>query len=329
MQKMSENEIVPARPDNVVTWLATKKQELGMALGKAIPQDYFLRCAATAIRRVPALAKCNRTSLWMAIFESAQCHLPVGDGTHRSCIVPYKGEAQFQIQYEGLTDLAYRSGQVKSIAAEVVYPEDKFRWNGPSRPVEHEPPWDGDQDIEKALGAYAQAEMLNGGWRTVRMSAKEIIAIKKRSAAFQRGKGPWCDKDFEPRMWRKTVLRRLSKDLPKSIFPVAIHSQLEREDARDFMSAREAEIIVKNPAPADADFAEEPGDASVSPPAGPPAPGNALAEAKAALQKELSSLPPDVSDRVLFEAGIDTLGKHMVLKDVQAALKAARELVAQ
>ena len=241
-----------------------------------------------------------RESLLAAIFQSAQCGLPVGDGTQRACLVPYGREVQFQPMFQGLIDLAYRSKQVRSICADVVFPEDKFVWNGPGRPVTHEPPWEGERDIKTALGAYAQAETALGGWIPIRMGADEIRGIRNRSKAYRAGKGPWTLPEQEPEMWKKTALRRIAKLLPKSIFPPMIPSVLEAEDARDFRTMKEAEVIISNPAPVP-EAAE-------------------LREQLAALTKEL---PPDQAEKVLDDAGI--IGSLTECEDV-ALLSRAIEI---
>jgi len=304
-------EIVPAKVKEVQGMLATYQEDIARALAGKIPPEYFLQCAATAIRRDPSMLdpRC-RPSLVAAVFQSAQCHLPIGDGTHRACLVKYGTEVQFQPMYRGLLDHAYNSGQVKSVAAEVVYPEDRFTWNGPSRPVDHQPPWDGAQDIAKALGAYAQAETVLGGWIAVRMTRKQIEAIKKRSAAYRASSGPWCDKDQEPSMWAKTVLRQLcQKRLPSSVFPLSIHRALEIEDAREFKNAREAEIEVHNPAPL-------------------PEPGSSPAEIdslRQSLKELLATLPPDKSDAILEASGIPKLEECTDAVLMRKAYKAAEE----
>jgi len=312
--------LAPVNVKEIDGALSVYNAEIEKALAGKIDKDYFLLCAATAIKRDPAMfSPASRGSLMAAIFQSAKCNLPIGDGTQRACLVRYKNEVQFQFMFQGLIDLAYRSGQIKSISADLVFEGESFTWNGTNRPVEHQPPWDREEDLEKLQGAYAQAETLLGGWIAVRMGKKELDGIRKRSKSFQRGKGPWID--FPSEMYKKTALKRLCKHLPKSIFPQMVHSQLEQEDARDFKTAREAQITIENPAPS------EDGKCLTPPESASPSEGREVKGGQVeALQRLLGKLPPDVSDKILFTAGID--GALSECKDgakMQQAYEAAEE----
>ena len=47
---------------------------------------------------------------------------------------------------------------------------------------------------------------------------------------YNRSDNPWIDPDYEPEMWRKTILRRLCKQVPKS---AAMSVALALDDAAD------------------------------------------------------------------------------------------------
>jgi recombination protein RecT len=298
---MSAN-LVPANVKEIGTMLDRYQDQVGKALAGKIPTDYFLQCAATALRRDPSMmSKECQPSLMAALFQSAQCHLPIGDGTQRACLVRYGREVQFQTMYQGLIDIAYRSGQIKDICAEVVYEEDEFEFElGTKARIVHRPKFGGDKDMTKYLGCYAIAHTLQGGIVVELMDRKQIEGIKARSKAFQRGSGPWCTD--EPEMCKKTVLRRLCKKLPKSIFPIAVHAALEQEDARDFRNAREAEIVVKHPAPVPEGEPEPPKPKGKTKKAEAPADVKSAREAVKELTK---SMDPAELDAVMFAAGFE------------------------
>ncbi|XHX46235.1 hypothetical protein O1Q83_01082 [Lonepinella koalarum] len=52
---------------------------------------------------------------------AATLNLPLQNGLGFAYIVPYKGQAQFQLGYKGLIQLAQRSGQFKRLVAVPVY----------------------------------------------------------------------------------------------------------------------------------------------------------------------------------------------------------------
>ena len=74
-----------------------------------------------------------------------------------------KNEAQFQIGYQGLVDLAYRSGQYKNISAHEVYKEDQFDYElGTNMFIKHVPSQDRNFN-DKPVYYYAVYDLVNGG----------------------------------------------------------------------------------------------------------------------------------------------------------------------
>ena len=68
--------------------------------------------------------------------KCAELELFPSNVTGQAYVLPYKGIAQFQLGYQGLVTLFYRSG-AKSIRAEIVYENDFFEYeNGV---IKHKP----------------------------------------------------------------------------------------------------------------------------------------------------------------------------------------------
>ena len=128
-------------------------------------------------------------------------------------------------------------------------------------------------------------------------------------------------------MWRKTGLRELSKYLPQSVFPVSVHAALEQEDAREFRNAREAEIVVQNPAPTPEPKPEPEAEPKPEPKKPEPEHAESLAGAKEYLKRLLAELPPDVSESVLNKAGIKRLDTCVSVAKVTAACEQAEGMV--
>lgn len=150
-----------------------------------------------------------------AAMVAATLQLPVVPTIGLAYIVPYKGQAQFQIGYKGLIELAERSGQFKNIIDEVVYEGQLIRKNR----FTGEYVFDEDaKTSDKVIGYMARFDLINGFSKTIFWSREEIEAhAKKFSQAFRSGyDSPWKS-DFDA-MARKTVLKALfSKYAPKSI----------------------------------------------------------------------------------------------------------------
>jgi recombination protein RecT len=200
-------------PDMLKAWLP----EIARALPRHLNADRMARIALTEFRKNQRLMRCDPRSIFAAVIQAAQLGLEPGL-MGQAYLIPYGEECQLQIGYQGLLDLVRRSGLVRSIEAQVVYAADKFTYRaGLITTLEHEPNFDSDRG-EMRL-AYAVAQLKDGGSHVEVMTRRQIEAIRERSqnvqAARRAGKlTPW-DTDTEE-MWRKTVLRRISKFLPKS-----------------------------------------------------------------------------------------------------------------
>jgi recombination protein RecT len=144
----------------------------------------------------------------------AQLELMPSDVSGEAYVLPYKGQAQFQLGYQGLVTLFYRSG-AKDITTEIVYKNDTFSYRNGE--VMHEPDIFGD-DRGEAIGAYVIVTVQSGGKVTKVMSKKDILAIgKKFSKSFGTNFSPWDAKnDPELWMWKKTVLKQAAKLVPKN-----------------------------------------------------------------------------------------------------------------
>lgn len=204
-------------PDTFPKMLEAFKGEIARALPKHLDGDRMARIALTSFRSNPKLAKCEPRSVFASIIIASQ--LGLEPGVMGQCyLIPYKDECQLQIGYQGLIELVRRSGKVSRIEAHVVHENDRFEYSvGLVTKLVHEPVLDGDPGPARL--AYAVAEIKGGGFHVEVMTRRQIEAIRDRSQnvknAKQYGKKtPW-DTD-EEEMWRKTLIRRICKYLPKS-----------------------------------------------------------------------------------------------------------------
>lgn len=192
--------------------------EISRALPRHLNPDRMARIALTEFRKNPKLAECDPRSVFAAVVMASQ--LGLEPGLMGQCyLIPYKAECQLIPGYQGLLELVRRSGKVKRIEAQVVYERDYFVYRtGLNVTLEHEPLFDGDRGEPRL--AYAVAEFADGGHHVEIMARTQIEVIRDRGSNSQNAKRwgkktPW-DTDADE-MWRKTVLRRLCKYLPKSV----------------------------------------------------------------------------------------------------------------
>lgn len=228
LQTRAENKPQAKSPAQTVTdYLKRMGPEIARALPKHMDPDRLARIALTTIRTNPKLLSCNMQSLMAAVMQSAQLGLEPNMLGH-CYIIPYGQEAQFQIGYRGMIDLARRSGNIQSIAAHEVYENDHFILKyGLEDTLEHIPyHLREDRDIDEPgeiKGFYMVAKFKDGGHQIHYMSKKEVDAHRKRSKAS--GSGPWVSDYIE--MGKKTVVRSAWKWLPISI---EIMKQVETTD---------------------------------------------------------------------------------------------------
>ena len=140
--------------------------------------------------------------------------------------------------FQGLAELAMRSGMVSFIHADKICEKDKFSWNiGVIE--EHRPDFRSDRG--NAYAYYCHVKFKDGSSMDEIMTKSEVEAIRNRSNGYNYAKkcgkdNPWIT-DFDE-MAKKTVFRRVSKWLPLS--PELV-SAVE-EDDKDFIDVKASEI---------------------------------------------------------------------------------------
>ena len=178
----------------------------------------FAKMVYTVISLNPTLQSCSVPSIIRAASISASLDLDI-DTRGLAYLVPYKNkgvlEAQFQIGYLGLIELAYRSGKVKYISAHCIYKSEEkttsvIRIDGRYE-VKH--PFSYTKPTGEMIAVYATAEIEGLGPQTVVLRKDEIEKFRKLSKAPD---SPAWKNHFEA-MAKKTAIRQLAKFLPKSI----------------------------------------------------------------------------------------------------------------
>ncbi len=198
------------------------KANLPNATGKHAEEmaNRFAKMTYTAITQNSLLQQCSIPSIVKAASQAASLDLDI-DMRGLAYLVPYKNnksncyEAQFQIGYMGLIELAYRSGKVKAISAHCIYESEKGkieinRENGQFS-VKH--PFSFEAPTGKIVAVYASAEIEGLGSQTIVLRIDEIEKFRKLSKAPD---SPAWKQHYEA-MAKKTAIRQLAKFLPKSI----------------------------------------------------------------------------------------------------------------
>lgn len=190
-------------------------------LGSEDKARRFMTSSIEYVRRTPKLLECDRTSLMMSLIQVAQYNFLPSNAAGEAYLVPYAGEAKFQLGYQGIVTLLGRA-DVNVISAVIVYENDHFEYQEGLEPIlEHKPTPFGDEKGEP-IGVYTVFEFK--GVRTFKVMDKgAVMKIKAMSKGSSRKESPWNSNDPELWMWKKTCLIQHSKILPKS---AEIHTAL-------------------------------------------------------------------------------------------------------
>jgi recombination protein RecT len=196
--------------------------EFSKALANKIDPERMVRIVLTAVQTTPKLAECSRVSFFGAVMKSCQLSLEPNTPLGQAYLIPrWNGakkctECNFQLGYQGVIELCYRTKEYKRITAEIVYDGDDFNFEyGIDADLTHKPLG----KTEKPIFVYALYELTNGGlefkvwsWEKVMRHAEEF------SESFDKSFSPWkSNRESQEAMAKKTVLLNLLKYAPKSV----------------------------------------------------------------------------------------------------------------
>ena len=211
--------------------LVTAQQDaIEIQLAGALNSAAFVRAAISTISQSPQLQQATPQSVLGAIMLAAQLKLEIGSALGHFYLTPRKVGDQWTclpiIGYQGLIELAYRTGRIEKIETFLVREGDVFNYGANSErgrffdwtPADHDEqrPW---------TGAVVTAKILGAGTVWAFMPKDKILARKPKNSA----NGPWATHEEE--MAKKTVVRELAPYLPKSTeFATAVVKSREVEE---------------------------------------------------------------------------------------------------
>ena len=150
----------------------------------------FIRSVYLAAFRQPRIAQCTGASIAAATLQAASLGLPLSGVLGDAYLIPrnrkFKDgsgtwhemlEANFQLGYRGMLELARRSGDIEDLDAKAVYANEKcvIRY-GANATVEHEPVMTGERG--ELLGAYFWFQLK--GARRVQVRYLNVAEIESR-----------------------------------------------------------------------------------------------------------------------------------------------------
>lgn len=249
----------------IAQYVDKMKPGIAAALPSVITPERFTRMVLSALSGNPTLQQCTPQSFLGAMMTAAQLGVEPNTPLGQAYLIPYKNhgilECQFQLGYKGLLDLAYRSGEISSVQAQIVYENDRFEYSYGLEPtLTHVPAM---SERGEATHVYAVFRTKDGGYGFEVMSMDDCRKHARRhSKAYN--DGPW-QTNFEE-MAKKTVLKRVLKYAPlKSDFARGVaQDETVKVDISEDMYSVPAETPVyetdENGVVIDAPAAEESGE---------------------------------------------------------------------
>lgn len=226
-QKDSSGQIVRTQnggpdPAGLAAFLAKElAPQIRVALPKHLDADRMARVALTALRTTPKLGECDRWSFAASILQASQLGLEVNTPLGHAYLIPRMNnrreppqmECTLQLGYQGMIELARRSGQVSSIYAYTVHAGDEFSYElGLDPKLRHLPNAEAAQTAQNMTYVYAVAALRGGE------ADRQFVVLTKRAVDERKARGqggPAWKTDYLA-MARKTAVRALFTWLPKS-----------------------------------------------------------------------------------------------------------------
>ena len=192
---------------------------------KLTNKETFEKEASFAIQHIHKslqLQKCTKASLLASVLNVANFGLTLNPIKKEAYLVPRYDRthgfvAHLEPSYQGLIKAVIELGGVNSVYAHPVFEGDEFDVSlGTETEITHKPKF----ESKNIIKAYAVAILDNGTKQIEVMGIEELNEIRDTSEsykAFRNGKIRSCVWDQWPsEMYRKTVIRRLVKYLPKA-----------------------------------------------------------------------------------------------------------------
>lgn len=179
------------------------KKRFEELLGKKAPG--FISSVIQISTNNKLLASADPKTILNAAVTAAVLDLPINQNLGFSWIVPFKGQAQFQMGWKGYVQLALRTGQYTNINVIDVYANQFKSFNTLTEEL------DANFSLEpqgEPIGYVCYFKLINGFSKTTYWSREKVTAhAKKYSQSFSGKFSPWQDPVQFHEMAKKTVLK--------------------------------------------------------------------------------------------------------------------------
>lgn len=250
-QEQQEKAEAPAKRDTVGAWLEQNKDQIAKALPKHVTPERMARIMLTMMRNNEKLQRANPYTLLGAIMQAAQLGLEPNTPLGHCYIIPYNVsvklpnntwgkelQAQFQMGYQGLIELAGRAGLI--VKAFAVDEADEFSYSqGLDEHLRHVPA----ATPSGRVVAYWAKYTLPDGRQSFSVWSRECVLqhAKQYSQSWDDKAGKFQDKSawatsFDS-MAKKTVIIDVLKYAPKQVELAMAMARDERVVSFDALNA--------------------------------------------------------------------------------------------
>ena len=174
------------------------------------------------------LAKSAPHTIQAAVLNVANIGLSLNPVLKLAYLVPRYNRSSKSVEcylepsYQGLCKLMTDTGSIRNIAAQIIWEGDEVDVDlaSPEKVKKHKPFVLTGKAQGKIVAVYSVATLSDGSREVEIMSAEQVYAIRERSESFKKSQSTpgmttiWNTDEGE--MFRKTVIRRHFKYLPKS-----------------------------------------------------------------------------------------------------------------
>jgi len=167
----------------------------------------------SAVEKIPKILNCSVNSVIDCMLKSAQVGLEINTANHFACVVPFGNELTFIIEYRGILELAYRSGEIAKIEADVVYAGDDFSYQLlPETIIRHIPNYKEPRTDKELIGTWVKVYYKDSNISPyLRFYHRTEIEKHRTKAKTQEIWNAWT-----PEMYMKTAIHIIGRWLPRT-----------------------------------------------------------------------------------------------------------------
>ena len=214
------NQLAEVKQQNIASFLATDsiQENVKKIVGEKDAQR-FISSVVSAVQTNPTLAECTNKSILNAALLGQSLNLPQSPQLGMFYLIPYDNkksgvkEAQFQISYKGLIQLAIRSGQYKKLHVTDIREGELKSYNSITDEYSFTPETDMAKRLSlKVIGYYAYFELVNGYKKDIYWSREQMEEhAKKYSVSYRKGWDSIWKSDFDKMAYKTLIKQLLSK----------------------------------------------------------------------------------------------------------------------